>query len=297
MDENGKKLLSMLFRAGEKISVSPNMYAYDSIPLEEVLKEEVLLIPTPESAEKRNMKWEDTFEKCPTDELLLVALNPIDGYRQDANCKAYRNFLLELDVGDIAGQIQYIKALGTPYSSLVFSGSKSVHTVISLDTDLPSEAVYRVFAEWMLNIATLCDQNIKNPSRSTRIPGAYREPGKKQELLEYRGPVKLTDFVAWLHAHPDAKPTTKERKVRPDGGLDIQGLKPWVANMLVNGLDPSKGRNRSWFFIACEIVLTGASEDETIELLERFFVEDRDFKRKEFLTAVRSAFKYINDRK
>lgn len=296
MDDTGKKLLNLMFRLGEGVCLSPNQFSYHSIPLENALSDQVTLVPTQESAQKRNMKWEDTFEYRPSSEMLLVALNPIQGWRSDSTVTAYRNFLVEVDTGSIPSQLEYLKKIGLPYSAIVFSGNKSLHGLVSLDQDLPSQSVYRKFSQWILNIATIADPLTKNPSRCIRIPGAYREPGKKQVLVEFKGPTKLIDLVNWLQLHPEAKPKEHEKR-KPSGKLNIDGLKPWVADRLINGLDPNKGRNSQFFAIACEFALAGLSEYDTIEILYGYFVPDKDFKEKEWLTTISSAFKYIYDRK
>lgn len=307
MHETGVKLLKMMFRDGETICVSHNEYGYHSLPLENAISEQVTLVPTPESIAKRNegrkergqklLVWEECFETLPTDKMLLVALNPIQGWRKDIYCTKFRNFLIELDVGPLAEQLAYIKSIGVPYSAVVFSGNKSLHFLISLDRDLPSEKVYRVFSQWLVKSITLADQNTINPSRSIRIPGAFREPGKQQRLVELKGPVKVDDLVQWLNQYPENKPQDKKKREINNGPVEYNRVKQWVIDLLKNGLKSDKGRNKQWFSIACEFALAGYSEDDTFEILEGFFQEDRDFKHKEFETAVKSGFKYIYDRK
>lgn len=281
MDETGKKLLGLMFRDGETVCVSPNQFGCHGIPLENAKSGTVTLLPP---------NPEHPTRYCDSSELLLVALNPIKGQREDANCTAYRNFLVELDSGPIKEQKAYVKRMGMPYSAIVFSGNKSLHFLISLENDLSSEKEYRKISEWILAAMPMADQMTKNPSRSIRIPGAYREPGKKQILVEIKGPVKLSDLAIWLNRFPDAKPKARVKRT-PSDTKDLTKLKPWVRRVLENGLDPSKGRNQSWYAIAYEFALTGASEGGTVDMLERYFTPDHDFKEKEWRAAIRSAFK------
>jgi len=287
MHEDGIKLLDLMFKPGETICVSPDKYGWHSIPLETAKYGPITLVPP---------NPEHDFQHPHSDDLTLVALNPIHGFRQDANCTSYRNFLLELDVGDMDSQIEYIKNIRVPYSAMVFSGSKSIHTLVSLDQDLPSENVYRKFAEWTLAIATMADQNTKNPSRSIRIPGAYREPGKQQKLVEYRGPVSLYEFVAWLKDHPGCMPKERPKRTVSEKP-DITMMPGWVASALVNGLDPTKGRNRQWFSIGVEFALQGYALDDILDLLSGYFVPDRDFTEREWRTTIESAYRYSHERK
>ena len=285
MHPTGQQLLKLMFRPGESICVSPNKYGFHSVPLESALEGTVALtspdtkIPT---------------QYCDTNALLLVALNPIIGFRQDVNATAFRSFLIEMDYGELDQQAAYVNNMGMPYSAVVFSGNKSLHYLISLSTDIPSEKGYRYLAEWILNIMTNADQNCKNPSRSIRIPGAYREIGKQQLLRELNGPISLSQLRFWLERHPNERPRERERLITDLSDLPGKtGLKPWAAKLVRFGLDPRKSRNKQWFALACEFALAGYSEDDTVNILGKRFSEDRDFKEKEWKAAIRSGFKHI----
>jgi hypothetical protein len=286
VNETGAQLFNLMFRPGETVCVSCNKYGYHSIPLENAINGPITLVPPTDNAEWMYPKPE---------ELILTALNPIKGFRQDLNCTAFRNFLIEMDYGPLTEQAAYIKKLGMPYSAIVFSGNKSLHFLISLDTDLPSEKVYRVFSEWILNIVTLADQNTKNPSRSIRIPGAYREPGKLQTLVEFNGSVKVKDLADWLRRHPGEKPKEKQQHI-VSKTPDFNGIKPWVCKVLIDGIRPPN-RNKQWFSVAVAFALSGYSDDDTVDLLRAYFSPDRDFKEKEWEITVRSAFKWTYKRK
>jgi hypothetical protein len=295
MHESAVRLLKLMFREGETICVSHNKYGYHSIPLENAMSGQVTLIPPQRPEDDTFEKWQKRFEYVDSNEIRMVALNPIFGQRQDANCKAYRNFLIEMDYGPLKSQMEYVKRQGMPYSAVVFSGGKSLHFLISLDQDLPDEKKYREISEWVLAVMTAADQNTKNPSRSIRVPGPARDD-KKQFLVELKGPVKLSELGDWLAKYPHLKPQEKVKR-EYTGEPDFEKMRPWVGYLLKNGLDPLKGRNKQWFSIACEFALAGYSEDDTIGKLERYFSPDRDFKEKEWLTAIRSAFKYIYESK
>lgn len=290
MHETGKQLFTLMFRPGETICVSPNQFGYHSIPLNNAINGPVVLVPTADSVEKRKMNFEDAIERVDSTVPILCALNPIKGYREDSNCTAFRNFLVEMDYGSNQEQLAYVQRMGMPYSAAIFSGNKSIHFLLSLDTDLPSESVYRLLSEWILTIMTLADQQTKNPSRSIRIPGAFREPGKQQILLDYKGPVKLSDLSDWLKKYPDQKPKEKQRVIVSDKQL-LDLVRPWIAELLcIKGIHPP-GRNKQWFVVGVEFALAGADEDDTIETLRQFFQPDRDFKEREWETTLRSAFK------
>lgn len=288
MHEDGRKLLNLMFKPTECVAVSNSKFGYHSIPLENALNGKVTLLSPPDG----NRTTEELISYCDSSELTLVSLSPMQGYRRDSSATAYRNFLVELDVGDIASQQEYIRRSGMPYSAMVFSGSKSCHTLISLDTDLPNEAAYRKVAQWILNILPLSDQNLKNPSRQIRIPGAEREPGKLQKLLEFKGKVSFVELSDWLKKHPECKP--KDRKKRETNGTgDITAVPTWVAKLLKdakNGFPNHLGRNKNWYILSKEFKHAGFDQDKVEEIFQQYFEEESDFKEKEWLRTIRSAF-------
>lgn len=290
MHDTGVKLLNLMFQEGESVCVSHNKFGYHSVPLPEVFKEDVQLLSTAFRDGKDPL---DCIQTVNTNELKLVALNPIKGWRDDASSYRYRNFLIEMDYGPLPEQLAYIKKLEMPYSAVVFSGGKSLHFLISLSEDLPDENTYRKVAEWILGIVTLADQNTKNPSRSIRIPGAKRE-NSRQVLVELVGKVPNDILGKWLQRYPDAMPRERE-KTPVRGDKRFPRMKPWMLKALQGEFPIDKGRNKTWFAIACEFVLAGFEEDETMEVLREYFIPDRDFKEREWKTTIRSAFKYMHE--
>lgn len=291
MHEDGQKLLNLMFLPNETVCVSNSKFGYHSIPLQNALEGPVTLVPHLDS--KR--PWEEQVIYCESKDLTLAALNPIEGYRRDCNVKKYRNFLVELDTGTIDEQIEYIKRYAIPYSAMIFSGSKSVHTLISLSDDIPDEKSYRKIAQWILNILSLADQNIKNPSRSIRIPGAEREPGKFQKLLDFKDKVNLKDLGTWLNNYPQSKPKEREKR-KVSNTADISNVPIKCQSWLKDGFPAGMGRNQGWFQLSCEFYTAGFDEDQIIEIFQEYFVEEHDFKEKEWFTTIYSALKYMSEK-
>jgi hypothetical protein len=279
MNESGLKLLNLLFNNEESICVSPDEYGYKSIPLQEMLLGSFVLLPSTE-------KQRPVF--CNPQDIKLVAINPIQGSRNDGNVTAFRSFLVELDDGPLSEQFEYVKAMGMPYSACVFSGGKSLHFAITLDKDLPSYEVWRFYAEWILGSLPKADQQTKNPSRSIRMAGNMRGDSE-MKLINIGSRISLETLVAWLSQFDGAMPRPQEKPVYdPDSLPDIDTLPEWVREELVNGIDTSKGRNNRWYSIAYECSLRNWSQDDTISLLEVFFQPERDFGRKEWEIAIKS---------
>ena len=287
MNEQAKLLLKLMFDEDDNICVSDSKFAYHSLNYENVISQEEL--PLVSSNNQIPIKY------VKNDKIILVALNPIVGYRADAHCYKFKNFLLELDCSDLKSQKEYIERLGVPISACIYSGNKSLHFLISLNKSLPSEKVYRFFAEWLLNIATLCDSNCKNPSRSIRLPGNIRpDTGKMQTLEEIKGKVDIKDLVNWLKLHPESRPKHERKPRKMSEKPDFNQISGWVKEMLYSGIK-APNRNKKWFSAAIEFALSGFGEDDTIEILSNYFEQDVDFKEREWKTTIKSAFKWVNE--
>lgn len=282
MKPDTKQFLDLLFNEGETVCVSNNKYGHHSIALEDLGSNSVeLLSPN------------GRLNTISPQEILLIALNPISGYRTDANCTSLRTFLVELDGEEIPEQMQYIKRLDMPFTACVFSGSKSLHFAITLNEDLTHIDQYRFFAEWILNIVSLADQATKNPSRSIRYPGNLRD-GVEQKLIQLNKRITKDDLIHWLSRWPELKPQLRDKI---DNGIpsfkDARLIPPWLAKELAEGIDFSNGRNNKWFKIAISVMKAGFDYDDTVSYLEPYFEESYDFKRSEWLGTIKSAFSKI----
>lgn len=122
--------------------------------------------------------------------------------RKDENVATFRNMLLEFDKGSIEEQYRLIKRLRIPYTTLTFSGSKSLHAIISLTEPLGDKKEFDEAVGMLHIIAPEADPKAKNCSRFTRMAGAIRpESGVLQELIEVRPRLSKNDFVKWLLSH------------------------------------------------------------------------------------------------
>ena len=117
MKEDTKQMLDLFFQKDETICVSPNEFGYHSINQSDLESDFTLISPS-ENVKPLKMKEDD---------VVLMALNPISGFRRDASVTAFRSFLIELDDRSLAKQEEYVKKMEMPYSICVFSGNKSLH--------------------------------------------------------------------------------------------------------------------------------------------------------------------------
>ena len=142
-----------------------------------------------------------------------ICFNPVDGTgRKDANITAYRYALVECDNMELGKQQAIIKQLELPCAALVYSGGKSVHAIVKVDA--PDYAEYRkrvdyLYAACQKNGLTLDQQN-RNPSRLSRMPGILRGD-KRQVLLETNfGKSCWDEWRDWLEAETDELPEDED---------------------------------------------------------------------------------------
>ena len=142
-----------------------------------------------------------------------ICFNPVDGTgRKDANVTAYRYALVECDNMELGKQQAIIKQLELPCAALVYSGGKSVHAIVKVDA--PDYTEYRkrvdyLYAACQKNGLTLDQQN-RNPSRLSRMPGILRGD-KRQVLLETNfGKSCWDEWRDWLEAETDELPEDED---------------------------------------------------------------------------------------
>jgi len=274
--------LETMFDSEEEVCVSSTKYGYSSVPLHDVISKEVVEIVSKDG------------EMIPLEvsDIKMISINPIKGHRNDENVTSFRNFLIEMDDGDMNDQLKYVKEMKLPYSVCVFSGSKSIHFGLCLNESLPSIDIYRFYANWILNVMSQADQMTKNPSRNIRFPNNYRD-GHLQKLLSVRPRISLDDLKFWLSSYEHLKPKVSKKSNVVYAEYDYSRIPRWVKKQLAEGIDFSRGRNNTWFNLAVNLAKSGCDEDLAIALLEPHFMEDYDFKRLEWETAVKSAVKKI----
>lgn len=226
----------------------------------------------------------------------LITYNAMRGERLDTRA-GLRTFLLEWDTGTVDEQLQHIKDNGIPVSSLVWSGNKSVHALIVLETPIPNIDAYRYLARWACTAAGADGANI-NPCRFTRIPECVNVETLSEQTLLFIG--KRTPnavFDAWLMKnHSKAPVAAAEPIVRKFDTPNLNGLKPWTKMLLNKGLRKGS-RNRAMYEIAVDLWRNGFSKDQALVYLgqKRGILVQEDFSWKEIHTTVWSAYRRLED--
>lgn len=161
-----------------------------------------------------------------------IRFNPLDGKGgKNENVVDWRYALVESDSMDLAQQNAIIRELELPVACLVYSGEKSIHAIVHIDA-----ADYHEYRKRVDYLYTICkknglevDQQNKNPSRLSRMPGVTRN-GKKQFLIDTNiGRASWNEWQEWIESVNDELP-------EPESLEDYWDNLPDLAPPLIDGV-------------------------------------------------------------
>jgi len=232
--------------------------------------------------------------------------NPIDPEKHGRNkprataenVTSIRNFAIEFDSCTLQEQRDRLKASKMPYSAIIFSGGKSLHTPIALEMPISQDefdAKYACIERVLLNHGLKLDSQCKNVNRMTRAPQeTNQKTGQQQRLFLVNGRIKNEDLDAWLLAN--GEDWTKFKKYTPpqityDGAGDAD-----EATRYQDALSSMKDAYGTvprdpWFYkLAARCLDNGMTVDQIIYRFAQDF-SDYDQPNRRDLT-VRNAAKY-----
>jgi hypothetical protein len=214
--------------------------------------------------------------------------SPKLGRRADINVTAYRNILVEFDELPLTEQRAYLDSTGMPYTARVYSGGKSVHTIVSLETPLKDRAEYRDVVQAMHTKLIHSDLSTSNPSRLSRSPWAMRDNGVIQELLWLGRRIPTATFLEWLGEIKRPKSYTVTDR------SNTKMVNAFTHFFLTYGAPDGKW-NKQLFCSVCDMVRAGFSSDEIYARLEKVtgYLDARD--RSTITSALRIATNGISD--
>lgn len=178
--------LDILFDAEDKVFVGPDLYSGTVVEKNKILTAQ------------------------------FFCLNACDGGRKKSDIKKFRNFLIEID--EIPGtkapmprkeQILLIhQKYKTPYSTVVSSGNKSIHFIISLEEPLDSIEDYQFIAKWIKNIVVEADPSVLVPEKLSRFIGGTNSNTQKEQkgFIPKNGRISNERFLEWLNSYPNCRP-------------------------------------------------------------------------------------------
>lgn len=144
-----------------------------------------------------------------------IRFNPMDGKGvRNENVTDFRYALVESDSMELEKQNEIIRQLELPVACLVYSGGKSVHAIVHIDAGSYDE--YRKRVDYLYAICRKngldIDQQNRNPSRLSRMPGVMRK-GKKQYLIDTNiGKSNFLEWREWIEAVNDDLPDPESLK-------------------------------------------------------------------------------------
>lgn len=161
-----------------------------------------------------------------------IRFNPLDGTGcKNDNVTEFRYALVESDSTEIEKQNAIIRELELPVACLVHSGKKSIHAIVRVDAVDYGE--YRKRVDYLYSICKKngleIDQQNKNPSRLSRMPGVMRN-GQKQFLIDTNiGKANWAEWKEWIESVNDDLPD-------PENLSEIFNNLPDLSPVLINGV-------------------------------------------------------------
>ena len=196
MSKNTQEFYDVLFDANEHVCFGQNKYGTKVFPVSVGLKEE------------------HSF----------FTVNPmkVGTTRADYNVSVYRNLMFEIDEDTEKNpipkedQIAILKQAKLPISTLLWSGGKSYHSIISIaDVFVEDKAEYQALWKAIASILNKTAEDLgyslkfdaatKNPSRFTRAAGAVRihadKENEEQSVTKVNRRVTKSEILTWLESH------------------------------------------------------------------------------------------------
>lgn len=161
-----------------------------------------------------------------------IRFNPMDGKgAKNENVTDFKYALVESDLMDIEKQHAIIRELELPVACLVHSGGKSLHAIVRVDA--ADYAEYRKRVDYLYDICKknglAIDQQNRNPSRLSRMPGVMRG-GQKQFIVDTNiGKESWTEWKEWIESINDDLPD-------PESLDDVWENLPELAPTLIDGV-------------------------------------------------------------
>lgn len=230
--------------------------------------------------------FETKLAYVPIEKDIFFSINPMHTSRADKNVTAFRNILLECDKMPLDQQIAYIQQK-IPVTSIVYSGGKSYHFIISLVDECSTKKEYDILVRRLHALLPETDPTTKNPSRFSRLPGVVRpDTGKLQELVYLGSRIPRATLEALLPAveppKQHAKPSqgffstvVADAMLAPDTTMQRVGV---------------QGRNQFFFWLGQRLQESGTSPEQKLAIIQQTYNNLRnktDFSWNEAATAAR----------
>ena len=179
----------------------------------------------------------------PEREGIFVRINPFKPNLysgSDNDISAYRHVLVEFDDKPKPEQEKLFRDSGLPITVLIDSGGKSIHAWVRVDA--PSRKEWDARRDLIYSLIPGVDAKNKNPSRYSRLPGAWRSPTSQQKLLATNlGSASWEDYLTSRESDDDKSTVVSIKDLinfDPDNDPDNLIGKRWLtrgSSMIISG--------------------------------------------------------------
>ena len=123
-----------------------------------------------------------------------MRMNPVDGFGvSDVNITEHRFCLLEMDNAPLDEQLSLLAKLPLPIAAIIYSGGRSYHAWVKIDSESEEEYQEVVGAIYDGLKPFGIDTSNRNPSRLSRSPGIFR--GSSLQKLVYLNPQPAKEVI------------------------------------------------------------------------------------------------------
>jgi hypothetical protein len=174
---------------------------------------------------------------------IFVRINPFKSNLysgSDNDVSAYRHVLVEFDDKPKAEQEKLFRDSGLPITVLIDSGGKSIHAWVRVDA--PNRKEWDIRRDIIYSSIPGIDAKNKNPSRYSRLPGAWRSPTSQQKLLATNlGSASWEDYLTSRETDDDKSTVVTIKDLMdfdPDNDPDNLIGNRWItrgSSMIVSG--------------------------------------------------------------
>jgi len=174
---------------------------------------------------------------------IFVRINPFKPNLysgSDNDVSAYRHVLVEFDDKPKAEQEKLFRDSGLPITVLIDSGGKSIHAWVRVDA--PNRKEWDIRRDIIYSSIPGIDAKNKNPSRYSRLPGAWRSPTSQQKLLATNlGSASWEDYLTSRETDDDKSTVVTIKDLMdfdPDNDPDNLIGNRWItrgSSMIVSG--------------------------------------------------------------
>lgn len=174
---------------------------------------------------------------------IFVRINPFKPHLysgSDNDVSAYRHVLVEFDDKPKPDQEKLFRDSGLPITVLIDSGGKSIHAWVRVDA--PNRKEWDIRRDIIYSSIPGIDAKNKNPSRYSRLPGAWRSPTSQQRLLATNlGSASWEDYLTSRETDDDKSTVVTIKDLMdfdPDNDPDNLIGNRWItrgSSMIISG--------------------------------------------------------------